>query len=129
MVLNPLFNHAKRAIIDGGRVADKLGSVRVASRSVTWAVFLLGLGACNSTSYLEQRKDQPQNAADIMNSADLSPKYPKPTGVVDTGGASKPRSFSLFGWSAPAPATPAPSTSAELEASGGGYTLNFDNAP
>src|SRR5436305_6501886 len=115
MVLNPLFNHATRAIIDGGRVADKLGSVRVAFRSVAWAVVLLGLGACNSTSYLEQRTEQPQNTADIMKSTDLSRRSPQQTGAIDTGGGGKPKSFSFFGWSAPVPASPTPSTSVEVE--------------
>lgn len=90
---------------------------------------LTALVACN-TSYLEQRTDQPQNAADIVRSTDLKPRYPQPTGVIDTGGASPPKAFSFFGSSSPVQSAPAATTSgAEVEASGEGYTLNFENAP
>ncbi len=111
-------------------MAGHFGSVRVASGNGIAAVLFLALGACNTT-YLEQRTDQPQNAADVMRAADLQPRHPQPTGTVDTGGASKPKSFSFFGWSTPAPAAPAPapSDSADVEASAGGYTLNFENTP
>jgi general secretion pathway protein D len=108
---------------------------------------LLLLGACNTT-YLEQSKDEPQNAADITRAADLRPRYPQSTGTVDTGGASPPKAFSFFGLPVPPPAAPRPSGSWDVEAlapapadptlpSGsrdaaggvGGYTLNFENAP
>ena len=108
-------------------MADHWGSVCVAPRNAVAMVLLLALGACNTT-YLEQRTDQPQNAADIVHATDLQPRYPKPTGTVDTG-ASTPKSFSVFGWSTPAPVTRPPSDSSDVEASAGGYTLNFDNAP
>jgi general secretion pathway protein D len=110
-------------------------------------VGLLLLGACNTT-YLEQSKDEPQNAADIMRAADLRPRYPQPTGTVDTGGASPPKAFSFFGLPVPPPAAAQPSVSRDVEAlapapadptlpsgsrdaagGAGGYTLNFDNAP
>ena len=85
--------------------------------------------ACN-TAYLEQRTDQPQNAADIVRSTDLQPRYPQSTGTVDTGGASAPKAFSFFGSSSPVQGAPAPAASgADVEASGDGYTLNFENAP
>jgi general secretion pathway protein D len=104
--------------------------LRVSHRNLLAAAGVLALGGCN-TAYLEQRRDQPQNAADIVRSTDLRPRYPQPTGAVDTGGASKPRSFSLFGYSAPAsvPEAPAGSSSQEVESVDGGYTLNFENAP
>jgi general secretion pathway protein D len=108
---------------------------------------LLLLGACNTT-YLEQSKDEPQNAADIMRAADLLPRYPQSTGTVDTGGASPPKAFSFFGLPVPPPAAPQPSGSRDVEAlapapadptlpsgsrdaggGAGGYTLNFENAP
>ena len=108
---------------------------------------LLLLGACNTT-YLEQSKDEPQNAADITRAADLRPRYPQSTGTVDTGGASPPKAFSFFGLPVPPPAAPQPSGSRDVEAlapapadptlpsgsrdaAGGaaGYTLNFENAP
>ena len=95
------------------------------------------VGACNTT-YLEQPKDEPQNAVDIMRAADLRPRYPQPTANVDAGGASPPKPFSFFGSSAASPATPQPSGSHDVEAEAGGdppnatalgYTLNFENAP
>ncbi len=90
---------------------------------------LLLAGACNTT-YLDQSKDEPQNAADIMRAADLRPRYPQATGTVDTGGASPPKAFSFFGSSAPPLAAPQPAGSGEVEPTGGGgYTLNFENAP
>ena len=92
------------------------------------AISLFVLVACNTT-YLEQRTDQPQNASDVVKSVDLQPRYPQPTGAVDTGGASASRPFSFFGSPSPAPAAPAPSTDADVEASGDGYTLNFENTP
>jgi general secretion pathway protein D len=103
--------------------------VCVASRRVVWAALLLALGGCNTT-YLEQRTDQPQNAADVVRATDLQPRYPQPTGTVDTGGG-QPKSFSFFGWSPPASSAPPPASggSPEVEASNGGYTLNFENAP
>ena len=113
----------------GRKEAGRLGFVSVACRSVVWAALLLALGGCNTT-YLEQRTDQPQNAADAVRAADLKPRYPQPTGTVDTGGG-QPKSFSFFGWSPPASSAPppAPGGSPEVEASNGGYTLNFENAP
>ena len=91
-------------------------------------VGLLALTACN-TAYLEQRTDQPQNAADIVRSADLQPRYPQQTGPVDTVEGSKPKSFSFFGLSPPAPAPMASPSSQEVESVDGGYILNFENAP
>jgi general secretion pathway protein D len=124
-----------------------MGFVRLVALGAPATVGLLLLGACNTT-YLEQSRDEPQNAADIMRAADLRPRYPQPTGAVDTGGATPPKAFSFFGWSAPPPATPQPSGSRDVEAlapaptdltqpsgsrdaagGAGGYTLNFENAP
>ena len=89
---------------------------------------MLLVGACNTT-YLEQSRNEPQNAADIMRAADLRPRYPQPTATVDTGGASAPKAFSFFGSPAPPPAAPEPTGSPQVEAGVGGYTLNFENAP
>ncbi|HXZ16877.1 MAG TPA: type II secretion system secretin GspD [Roseiarcus sp.] len=89
---------------------------------------LVALGACN-TAYLDQPRDQPQNAADIVRATDLQPHYPQQTGAVDTGGTGRPKSFSIFGWSGSSP-EPAPSAAPPgAEAVDGGYTLNFENAP
>ena len=107
-------------------------------------VGMLLVGACNTT-YLDQPRDEPQNAADIMRATDLRPRFPQATATVDTGGASPPKPFSFFG----SPATPQPSGARGVEAeapapssdlplssgspdvapSAGGYTLNFENAP
>ena len=89
---------------------------------------MLALAACN-TAYLEQSKDQQQNAADIVRSTDLQPRYPQPTGTVDTGGASKGKSFSIFGSSTSESAPSASAAPPGVEAVEGGYTINFDNAP
>ncbi len=125
-----------------------MGIVHFVSLGALATVGMLLVGACNTT-YLEQPRDEPQNAADIMRAADLRPRYPQPTATVDTGGASPPKAFSFFGLPAPPPATPQPSGSRgvealrasglphppqpsgspDVEAAAGGYTLNFENAP
>jgi general secretion pathway protein D len=143
-----LFGHKQEgAVVAGSPRACNMGVVRLVCLGALANVGLLLLGACNTT-YLEQSKDEPQNAADIMRAADLRPRYPQPTGTVDTGGASPPKAFSFFGLPAPTPATPQPSGSRGVEAlapapadstqpsgsqdggaGAGGYTLNFENAP
>ncbi len=110
-------------------MANDFDFVKAAWRSVLATALLFTLDACN-TAYLEQRTDQPQNAADIVRSTDLTPRFPQRTGTVDTGGTGAPRGFSIFGGSTPAPPAPAaPAGALEVEASTGEYTLNFDNAP
>ena len=74
---------------------------------------MLLVAACNTT-YLEQSRDEPQNAADVMRAADLRPRYPQSTATVDTGGASAPKGFSFFGSSAPPPAAPQTSGSRDV---------------
>jgi general secretion pathway protein D len=127
-----LFQHqstCENAIVHGNWVARALHLIRIAFLRVLATASLIALVACNTT-YLEQRTDEPQNAADVVRSADLQPRYPQPTGTVDTGGASLPRSFSFFGSPAPAPSSGAPTPgSLEAEADGGGYTLNFEDTP
>ena len=105
-----------------------MGIVHLVSLGALATGGMLLVGACNTT-YLEQSKDEPQNAADIMRAADLRPRYPQATATVDTGGASPPKAFSFFGSPAPPPDTPQPSGSQDVEAAAGGYTLNFENAP
>ena len=124
-----------------------MGVVRLVCLGALATVGLLLVGACN-TAYLEQPKDEPQNAVDIMRAADLRPRSPQPTATVDTGGASPPKAFSFFGSPAPPSAAPQPSESRgiealapaptdppqpsglrEVEAGAGGYMLNFENAP
>ncbi|HKN27347.1 MAG TPA: secretin N-terminal domain-containing protein, partial [Roseiarcus sp.] len=109
-------------------MAQRLYLARVVSLRVLATASMIALAACNTT-YLEQRTDQPQNAADIMRSTDLQPRRPQPTGAVDTGGANTAKPFSFFGSPAPSPSSaPAPGAK-ELEAAGGGYTLNFEDTP
>ena len=112
----------------GGPAARDVGGFHFICLGALAAAGALLVGACNTT-YLEQSRNEPQNAADIMRAADLRPRYPQPTGTVDTGGASAPKAFSFFGSPAPPPAAPQPSGSPEVEAGVGGYTLNFENAP
>ena len=131
----------------GGPRPRNKGVVHLVSLSALATGGMLLVGGCNTT-YLEQSKDEPQNAADIMRAADLRPRSPQPTATVDTGGASLPRAFSFFGSPAPPSAAPQPSGSRGVEAaapaptdppqsSGSpdvapaaeGYTLNFENAP
>jgi general secretion pathway protein D len=105
-----------------------MGLVHRVSLGALATVGTLLVGACN-TSYLDQPKDEPQNAADIMRAADLRPRYAQATASVDTGGASPPKAFSFFGSPAPPSDASQPSGSRGVEAAGGGYTLNFENAP
>ena len=102
--------------------------VRLTRATALFGGALFALAACN-TAYLDQPRDQPQNAADIVRATDLQPHYPQQTGTVDTGGTGRPKSFSIFGWSGSSP-EPAPSAAPPgAEAVDGGYTLNFENAP
>ena len=128
----------------GGPGPCNKGIVHILSLSaLATGGMLLLVGGCNTT-YLEQSKDEPQNAADIMRAADLRPRSPQSTATIDTGGASPPKAFSFFGTSATpqpsgsrsaealaaAPTDPTqPSGSPDVEAAAGGYTLNFENAP
>ena len=109
MVLTRPFNMRRApSLVEAGWPG--LGSSRVAFRSFLWASVLVGLGACN-TAYLEQRTDQPQDAADAVRATDLQPRYPQATGTIDTGGAGKPKSFTFFGWGGALPGAPAAQTS------------------
>ena len=92
-----------------------MGLVHLVSLGALATIGLLFVGACNTT-YLDQAKDEPQNAADIMRAADLRPQTPQPTATVDTGGASSPKAFSFFGSSAPPSAGPQPSGPRDVEA-------------
>ena len=102
----------------GGPRARNMGIVHLVSLGALATVGMLLVGACNTT-YLEQSKDEPQNAADIMRAADLRPRSPQPTATVDTGGASPPKAFSFFGSPAPPPDAPQPSGSQDVEATAG----------
>jgi general secretion pathway protein D len=112
----------------GGPTARTLGSFHLVPLGALATMGTLLVGACN-TSYLEQSKNEPQNAADIMRATDLRPRFPQATATVDTGGASAPKAFSFFGSAAPLPDTAQSSGSQDVEAAAGGYTLNFENAP
>jgi general secretion pathway protein D len=104
------------------------------SRAVALS-FVLSCAACSHES-LEQRADQPQSAADIVRSIDLSPRLATPTAnTVPGGGGAQSRGFTSFGSgaasrSAEAYADPPPTgqAAAEVDAKDG-YTLNFENSP
>ena len=111
-------------------MALRFDTVQKLAKAAVAATGAMALLACNA-SYLEQRSDEPQNAADAVRATNLEPRFPHPTGTVDVGGTSAPKAFSFFGSSSPPPGPAAGSGSAPsgAEASGDGYTLNFDNAP
>ena len=99
------------------------------------AVGALTLSACTPGA-LEQRDDQPQNAADVVRSADLRPRYPQATRQEDAG-LPTARPFSFFGSSAPAVDPALAATAAGASGAGAaepadpkdGFTLNFENSP
>jgi general secretion pathway protein D len=104
------------------------------SRAVALS-FLLSCAACSHES-LEQRADQPQSAADIVRSVDLSPRFATPTAnTVLGGGGTQSRGFTSLGSgaasrSAEAYADPPPTAQAAAEVDAkDGYTLNFENSP
>src|SRR5271165_4637014 len=128
MVFRFVFN-AESANSDERSMASKTGHVRAIANVALATTCVMALMACN-TSYLEQRTDQPQNAADVVRAVDLEARYPKSSGTVDTGGATAPKGFSFFGSPIPAQSSTAPPASATgADVSGGGYNLNFENAP
>jgi general secretion pathway protein D len=100
---------------------------RGVARNAMLALGFLALGGCSPGS-LEQRTDQPQNAADVIRSADLSPRSPQAVRNADNGGP-QPKAFSFFG--SPAPDVSNETTSAIGVAADGkdGFTLNFENTP
>jgi general secretion pathway protein D len=114
--------------VDERFLTFKIDLVRTLAKVVMATMCVAALAGCN-TSYLEQRTDEPQNAADAVRSADLEPRYPQPTGAaVDAAGASAPKGFSFFGSPSPTPPPAAPAETGVV-ASQEGYTLNFENAP
>ena len=93
------------------------------------AASLVCLAGC-TPAYLEQRTDGPQNAADMVRSADLRPRFPTP--VRETGGgASQGGGFTLFGAASPAPVGDDVRSAGDVASAetADGYTLNFDNSP
>jgi general secretion pathway protein D len=100
---------------------------RVARRLSLLAFALPILSSCG-TSYLEQSKDQQQNAADVVRSTDLQPRFVKPTGGEPS--APQPRGFSFFGSGSQTPERVPPADGVQPDNQGGdGFTLNFDNSP
>jgi len=96
----------------------------------------MSVAACSHES-LEQRADQPQSAADIVRSVDLSPRFNTATANANPSGP-QPRGFSVFGGGAASRAgaasaeayadPPAAQAVAEIDPKDG-YTLNFENSP
>jgi general secretion pathway protein D len=108
--------------------------VFVVSGDISRAVFriallasgVLALSACTPGS-LEQRTDQPQNAADVIRSADLRPRSLQATRQPD---AYQPqaKALSFFG----ATAEPVPDAARTEDAppdAKDGFALNFENSP
>jgi general secretion pathway protein D len=107
-------------------VSPVSGSVsRVVFRIALAASALLALSAC--TGSLEQRTDQPQNAADVIRSADLQPRSLQATRQPD---ANQPqaKSFSFFG-AAAGPVADAARTETAPAEDKDGFALNFENSP
>ncbi len=114
--------------VEESRRSDIFGVVGLIGRRILAASTVLTLSACNTT-YLEERTDQPQNAADIVRATDLRPQESRPTGGTVSSIGSPPKAFSFFGSTSSeteAPVSPPPPGIQPVE---GGYTLNFDNAP
>ena len=95
------------------------------------AVALLCLSGC-SPAYLQTRTDEAQNAADVVRSADLRPRFPTPA-RESASTPSRSGGFTLFGSPAPPPQAEVPTADASAASGaapvGNGYTLNFDNSP
>ena len=111
-------------------MADKLGCCtrRVSKRHLRRSS-LLGLGGLQ-LQLVSRAAHRP--AAERRRRHEFGRSFaslPKPTGVVDTGGASKPDPFPCSARRRPPPATPAASDRGGARSAGGGYTLNFENAP
>jgi general secretion pathway protein D len=85
------------------------------------------LSACTPGS-LEQRTDQPQNAADVIRSADLQPRSLQATRQPDAN-QTQAKSFSFFGATAGPVADAAVGTEAAPAEVKDGFTLNFENSP
>jgi len=96
----------------------------------------MSVAACSHES-LEQRADQPQSAADIVRSVDLSPRFntgtasanpngPQPHGFTVLGGGASSRTGAASAEAYADP--PAAQAVAEIDPKDG-YTLNFENSP
>ena len=122
--------------MEGSRLPRRLVVLSVISRrDFDDSPCVLALSACNTT-YLEERTDQPQNAADVVRAADLRPREPQPTGGTVSTGASSAEAVLVLRLldASSSPNPPAPQVRQSLYSPGaepaeGGYTLNFDNAP
>jgi len=100
--------------------------LRVAVWGAVAVAVAAALSACNAV-WLDQRKDEPQNAVDVIRSADLQPRAPQLVREPDPGSKSN-QARSYFGVS-PAP-DPPPGVTKEMGDDGkDGFTLNFENAP
>jgi general secretion pathway protein D len=105
----------------------RMKSRRVARRFSLLAFAFPILSSCG-TSYLEQSKDQQQNAADVVRSADLQPRFVQATGGEPS--APQPHGFSFFGSGSQTPEPVHPADGVQPDNEGGdGFTLNFDNSP
>ena len=106
----------------------RMNAPRVSWRLAFVALTFPILSSCG-TSYLEQSKDQPPDATDVVRSTDLQPRFVKPTSGGEPS-APQPRGFSFFGSGSQAPEPVRAADGVQPDVEGGdGFTLNFDNSP
>jgi general secretion pathway protein D len=84
------------------------------------------LAACNLTSTATTTPDAAPDALDVVRNIDLQPRYPDPTGTVDTGNKGGARPSSYYGTGSQVPRL---ADGAAPAADGSGYELNFENTP
>lgn len=110
--------------------ADRLrAKTCIRAKRLALVAFALPILTSCGTSYLEQSKDQQLNAADVVRSTDLQPRFVKPTSGGEPS-APQPRGFSFFGSGSQAAEPDRTAVGAEPDPEGGdGFTLNFENSP
>jgi general secretion pathway protein D len=127
MMFRPWFKIESICLLDGSLLPVGVDISRVVLRSALMALGLLTLTGCSPGS-LEQRDDQSQNAADVVRSADLQPRYPQPVRGNDNAGPA-PKAFSFFGTATPEVSKETTQSIDPAAEAKDGYTLNFENAP
>jgi general secretion pathway protein D len=116
------------SILDGSRLHFGVDIASARRRPALVAMTLLTLSGCAPAS-LEQRDDQPQNAADVVRTANLQPRFAQPVRDAEAG-ASQDKGFSFFGSSPPPSEPPRQEGEARAEPDAkDGFTLNFENSP
>ena len=105
---------------------------RAISAGALFCVLLLA-GACSGPQLsqlpLTGGGNELPDASDQVRGIDLTPKFPKSTGTVNTGTSGNDRPAIYYGSAAPEAGQPAGGGAGAEGASGEGVDLNFDNAP